>query len=229
MAKKKLFILVAIILIIFMFACIYPFENLKIKNDKLKKRDGARDTQESENELISNGYQKLLEKLLQEDKGELHACKLYFDDDEFYDVATSYGDGHMCGIVLYRFNVETGEVENIESKSDSMFGFYGGLAYIPYQGVFKWDYDRNQVDRSWDYDDFYRVEGKRATIEKRLLDDYRWDLDVHTYYIDDSIVTKKEYDDAKKYYADLGEWSVLYYGDMQPIHDKSDISKLLFD
>ena len=208
--------------------------NVELEKNPYSCFDGYSIVDFSEQEVtpdvaIDNAYQKLLEALLLEDKGELHACKLYFDDDEFYDVATSYGDGHMCGIVLYRFNVETGEVENIESEWDSMFGFYGGLAYIPYQGVFKWDYDRNQVDRSWFYDDFYRVEGKRATIEKRLLDDFRWDLDVHTYYIDDAIVTKKEYDDAKKYYADLGEWSVLYYGDMQPIQNKSDISKLLFD
>lgn len=227
MAKKKLFILVAIILIIFMFACIYPFENLKIKNDKLKKRDGARDTQESENELISNGYQQLLEELLQEDKGELQACKLYLDDDETYEIAASYGFNY--GIALYRFNIETGEVENIESEWGSTFGSYGGLPYIPHQGVFVWDYDSNRGNRYWYHEDFYRVEGKKATIEKRLLEETQWDPNITTYYVDDAIVTKKEYDAVKKYYSDLGEWSTLYYGGMQPIHNKSDISKLLFD
>lgn len=210
-----------------MFACIYPFENLKIKNDKLKKRDGARDTQESENELISNGYQQLLEELLQEDKGELQACKLYLDDDETYEIAASYGFNY--GIALYRFNIETGEVENIESEWGSTFGSYGGLPYIPHQGVFVWDYDSNRGNRYWYHEDFYRVEGKKATIEKRLLEETQWDPNITTYYVDDAIVTKKEYDAVKKYYSDLGEWSTLYYGGMQPIHNKSDISKLLFD
>ncbi len=62
----------------------------------------------------------------------------YIDDDNIPELLVSYGGEHVCGVCIYKYDIESGKAINLGE-----FGCYGNVSYSYKQGNIKYSYGAN--------------------------------------------------------------------------------------
>lgn len=174
-------------------------------------------------------YKDLISDTLQETSdSDLRVARINLDNDDIYELAIFEGDAHNQGAYLYTY--KDGDVISLNNDDFPFYGQYGGFSYNPKNKKLHYDYD--SANKSVEF--YFTFENASLNLDYFLSHDINSDdvdnIEEHFYYVNDDIVSRKEFNQvADDMHSDCYSSDVvyLYYGDCCEVSTTDDIDYAL--